>query len=148
MKVKDALIKSINQPENEEVSYEELQDIGPFAFTWFTMDLAAVYMCAITTLLSKDMVEVTFGKNKAGGKGSPIEKIKCIDALNVLAGGDLLRHSSIFQQALGFLKWYLEQDIPEGEEDEAEEAQSWNDACYMEKKWNEYAKTMTEREKK
>ena len=146
MKIKEVMMESIELPKYNEADSEDLSDAGPFAFTWFTIDLAAIYVYAAAQLLSMNMPTMVFGGNRTGGKGKRFEEIRAMDVLNVLTGTDMLRHSAVFQQALGFMNWYLEQEEPENEENE--EPTGWNDAAYIEKKWNEYARTIKEKMQK
>ena len=137
MKIKEAIIKSVNQQFENEDTQEKVS--MPFVFTSFTQELAAVYTAVATAMLAKDMPEAFFNGVKSGGKGIAPKKVKASDIINVLNGNDLLRHTTLFQQSMDFMTWFFEQDVPEDLYDEQGSPMLWYAAEHIGEMWNKYA---------
>ena len=99
MKIKEALIESINQGTDTENFY------GPFSFTLFGENMAAIQVSTACRLLVRNMPEMRTGKNKAGGgEGIPYEEVTVFDILRVIEGGDFPRHFALYEQSRGFFR--------------------------------------------
>lgn len=141
MKIKEALIESINQGTDTENFY------GPFSFTLFGENMAAIQVSTACRLLVRNMPEMWTGKNRAGGgKGIPYEEVTVFDILRVIKGGDLPRHISLYNQSLDFFKWYLNEDVPEDLVSVDGSLLSWYDLEFLVEKWNEFVQIATEEE--
>ena len=141
MKIKEALIESINQGTDTENFY------GPFSFTLFGENMAAIQVSTACRLLVRNMPEMRTGKNKAGGgEGIPYEEVTVFDILRVIKGGDLPRHISLYNQSLEFFKWYLNEAVPEDLLSVDGSPLSWYDLEFLGRKWNEYIQIATEEE--
>ena len=105
----------------------------PITLAEFMRNMAILLVIDADQRLHLDYPDITIAGEKRSGKA--IEETTIPDILHVLKGDDLMRSTSQFTQFHGFIKWYLEQEADENEEDE----KMWWFVESIAEKWNEYA---------
>lgn len=145
MKIRDVLIESLRSDDHPAA---HSANIRTFTFTWFSIALAALYAGNAVNLLTEDMSEISGrqvgGCGTNGAKAIPQEEIKAENLLEVLTGADGIRFTSLSQNAMLFLKWFLEQEAPKKSESSdmpADRGMTWLDAEYIADMWNLYLST-------
>ena len=126
MTVRDAINISL---EKKDVENAECLD-----FSYLLMSTANVLVVCGDILLSKDFPDYEDGDVEYSGKA--VEKPGLLDYINVFAGYDLLRHTTLFAQLQKFINWWLDQEAEEDPD------KMWYDINTVAALWNEFAQTL------
>ena len=131
MKIRDEIIECIRLQETNE-------DSGSLAITLFLFGITALFSLSAAELLSSDAPSIEIGNSKSRGKSIPFNKVKCLDIMPVLLGGDFGNHYRLYQHSAEFIQWFFDLEVPKDLYDDDGNPILWYDISFIQNKWNEF----------
>jgi hypothetical protein len=129
-------------PDTGKTVKEEPNETMTICFGAFIRSMSIILLLFCNNLLERDYPDLSFGKSTISGK----KKNDCdiSDYVRILNGDDLLRATSVNIQLHEFIRWLLDEEIDE-ENDDFEHG-LWYGIGYLSDKWNEFAKQESARD--
>ena len=111
------------------------EGVFPIALGYFVRNMSILLLVDSSQRLTMDVADLKIGDEKISGKA---KSQSLGDFISVLNGSDIIRGFSQGRQLHGFFEWLMDQNEPDGYDDQ-DEPILWDSLEYLGKKWNEYA---------